>query len=145
MKVARLCLAMIFAALLCGAAEPDVRTIIVLAKPVKALKLLGTDEADGVFLVKMKTILVARGTFPKKTFNVQITAHMRQYIFDEKEYAVVFNRVDGKYESHGTAIVQRHVCFPTEFLKVTDIPPETLSRIVDPGNHYPDAKCYELP
>ena len=145
MKVARLCLAMIFAVLLSGAAEPDARTVIVLAKPLKVLKLLGTDEADGIFLVKMKTILVVRGTFPKKTFNVQMTSHMRQYIFDTKEYVAVFNLVDGKYVSHGTAIVQKHFCFPAEFLKVTDIPPETLSHITDPGNHYPDSTCYELP
>ncbi|MEG3148502.1 hypothetical protein U1769_01295 [Sphingomonas sp. ZT3P38] len=78
MKIARLCFVMICAILLGGAADPNARTVIVLAKPVKVLKIVGypgdEDEIHTgvIFLVKMKTISVVRGTFPKRTFTVEI-------------------------------------------------------------------------
>jgi len=150
MKIARLCFAMIFAILLGGADDPNARTVIVLAKPVKVLKIIGfpgeeEDMHTGVlFLVKMRTISVVRGTFPKRTFKVVIMSHMAEYILKEKEYIAVFDSVDGKYKSLGTAIndVQR-ACFDEELLKKTDIPPEALVHIVQPP--YPETRCYLLP
>lgn len=150
MKLIRLFFVSVLATLLCGATEPKAKTSIVLAKPIKILKYLGPDPYeeipnDSVYLVKMKTISLVSGDFSGRTFNVRMNAHMPQYIFLNEEYAVVFDLVDGEYHALGAIATEKYFCLSQEDIKKTDIPPESLYRIIGSGEADSDMKCYYIP
>jgi hypothetical protein len=158
MNIARAFFAIAFAMLLCGASRPKVETSILLAKPIKIVKVLGYKKmedpdlpdgmpslpGDGMYIVKMKLLSVSEGKFSKGTFNAYIEAPTEKHIFVAREWVVVVIDTEGEKESIVGLDVRRSFCSsPEQFAKIDAYPRYLYSQTYADG-YTPKEQCYEV-